>query len=196
MQRLILASSNPGKLAELGELLTPSGWQVEVKPADLEIEETGLTFRANAHLKALGVARATGEWALADDSGLEVRVLAGAPGVYSARYGATDSERIARLLTAMQGKSDRAARFVCVVALASPTAIVLDAEGTCEGEVLDAPRGSAGFGYDPIFWIRSLDKTFAELEIEEKQAHSHRGRAVRRLIDEMRRLGLPLAQNS
>lgn len=182
MQKVILATANPGKQLELQALLAPLGWQVLSKPDSLDIEETGSTFQENACLKALQVAKATGQRALADDSGLEVDALGGAPGVYSARYGSDDRDRIARLLAALKQTEMRTARFVCVLAIASPEKVILTVEGICQGEILKAPQGSGGFGYDPIFWVPELGKTFAELSIAEKSLHSHRGKAMAALL--------------
>lgn len=182
MQQMILATGNPGKCLELQALLAPTGWQILPKPPALEIEETGNTFQENAHLKALQVAKATGHWALADDSGLEVDALGGAPGVYSARYGSDDTHRISRLLTALKQIEIRTARFVCVLAIASPEEVILSVEGICHGEILHAPQGSGGFGYDPIFWVPELKKTFAELSADEKSLYSHRGKAMAALL--------------
>lgn len=182
MQQVILATGNPGKRSELQALLAPTGWQILPKPSTLEVEETGSTFQENACLKALQVAKVTGHWALGDDSGLEVDALGGAPGVYSARYGSDDPSRIARLLTALQQTQVRTARFVCVLAIASPDAVILSVEGICRGEILDEPRGNGGFGYDPIFWVPELRKTFAELSPVEKSIYSHRGKAIAALL--------------
>ncbi|MBC7882772.1 MAG: RdgB/HAM1 family non-canonical purine NTP pyrophosphatase [Anaerolineae bacterium] len=188
MQQVILATGNPGKLLELQALLAPTGWQILAKPASLEIEETGSTFQENAHLKALQVAKVTGHWALADDSGLEVDALGGAPGVYSARYGSDDADRIARLLAALKETTMRTARFVCVLAIASPQKVILSVEGICDGEILDAQRGGGGFGYDPIFWVPELGKSFAELSTAEKSLHSHRGKAMAALREAVLKL--------
>lgn len=182
MQRLILATNNQGKIKELRHLFAGSGWQLEAAPPGFAVEETGATFAENARLKALAAAQITGEWSVADDSGLVVEAIGGAPGVYSARYGKDDDERIARLLTALSGQSDRAARFVCAIALARPGAALIEAEGVCEGQILEAPRGTGGFGYDPVFWVSEANKSFAELDIAEKERYSHRGRAVRALL--------------
>jgi XTP/dITP diphosphohydrolase len=190
MQQMILATGNPGKCLELQALLAPTGWQILPKPPALEIEETGNTFQENAHLKALQVAKATGHWALADDSGLEVDALGGAPGVYSARYGSDDTHRISRLLTALKQIEIRTARFVCVLAIASPEEVILSVEGICHGEILHAPQGSGGFGYDPIFWVPELKKTFAELSADEKSLHSHRGKAMAALLKAVHDLNL------
>jgi XTP/dITP diphosphohydrolase len=190
MQQMILATGNPGKCLELQALLAPTGWQILPKSPALEIEETGNTFQENAHLKALQVAKATGHWALADDSGLEVDALGGAPGVYSARYGSDDTHRISRLLTALKQIEIRTARFVCVLAIASPEEVILSVEGICHGEILHAPQGSGGFGYDPIFWVPELKKTFAELSADEKSLYSHRGKAMAALLKAVHDLSL------
>jgi XTP/dITP diphosphohydrolase len=165
------------------EYLANSAWELIPKPQKLEVEETGKTFLANACLKASQVAQATGEWAIADDSGLEVQALGGAPGVYSARYGQTDSERIKRLLNELGNEPNRAAQFVCMIAIARPDgSITLTAEGTCKGQILDAPRGTNGFGYDPIFYIPEQNMTFAEMSPALKRNISHRGRAFQALL--------------
>lgn len=184
---LVLATGNRGKVAELGALVAEWG-RVAVRslvefPAVVLPEETGATYEENATLKARAVAAATGLPALADDSGLEVDVLGGGPGVHSARYGASDGERIARLLAALAGRStsERVARFRCVVVLAWPTGAVVTAEGICEGTITDAPAGSEGFGYDPVFRSTDLGRTFAEASGLEKARVSHRARAIRAL---------------
>jgi len=184
---LVLASGNPGKTAELVRLVARWG-PVEVRslvdhPTVTLPEETGATYEANAVLKARAVAAATGLPALADDSGLEVDALGGAPGVTSARYGANDVERVARLLSALGGRpaAERTARFRCVVALAWPDGCVVTAEGTCDGTITDVPSGAGGFGYDPVFFSTELGCTFAEATREEKARVSHRARALRAL---------------
>jgi XTP/dITP diphosphohydrolase len=175
---LVVATSNPGKLREMQAYLANSGWKLTLKPEELEIEETGDTFAANACLKASEVAKATRQWAIADDSGLQVDALNGAPGVFSARYGTTDSDRIARLLKELGNETNRKAQFVCVVAIARPDGeIVLQCEGICRGEILHAPRGNGGFGYDPIFYVPEKQLTFAEMTPEVKKSVSHRGKA-------------------
>jgi XTP/dITP diphosphohydrolase len=183
---LVIASGNPGKLVEMQHHLAGLDWQLSLKPADLEVEETGETFAENACLKASVVAQVLGEWAIADDSGLAVDALDGAPGVYSARYGATDSERIQRLLAALEGEQNRAAQFVAVIAIARPDgSIAAQAEGICAGEILLAPRGTGGFGYDPIFYVPEQAMTFAEMPPEVKRAVSHRGRAFAALLPQL-----------
>jgi XTP/dITP diphosphohydrolase len=181
-KNLVPASGNPGKLKELQNYLEPTGWRVEAKPPELEPEETGATFLENARIKAQVVAEVLGKPALADDSGLEVRSLEGRPGVHSARYGPDDQGRVSRLLTELKDQTDRSARFVCALCIAGPDgSIWLETEGICEGEILTEPRGSGGFGYDPVFYVPELAKTFAELTAEEKLQYSHRGKALRAL---------------
>lgn len=194
MTRLVVATANPGKLREMQEYLAESSWELISKPENLEVEETGKTFSANACLKASQVAQATGEWAIADDSGLAVQALGGAPGVYSARYGRTDSERIERLLNELGNEPDRAAQFVCVIAIACPSgSINLTVEGICQGQILDAPRGTNGFGYDPIFYVPEQNMTFAEMSPALKRSFSHRGRAFQVLLPQIR-LGITMLQ--
>ena len=191
---LVLATGNRGKTAELAALVAEWGPAIEVRslrdhPGVTLPEETGSTYEANAALKARAVAVATGLPALADDSGLEVDALGGEPGVHSARYGATDAERIARLLAALAGRApaERTARFRCVVVVAWPDGRVVTAEGACEGTITGAPSGAGGFGYDPVFRSADLARTFAEAPPEEKARVSHRARALRALGVIMRR---------
>ena len=186
MTLLVVATGNPGKLKEMQAYLTDSGWELTLKPEELDIEETGDTFATNACLKASQVAQATGNWAIADDSGLQVDALGGAPGVYSARYGKTDSDRIARLLSELGDTPNRQAQFVCAVAIASPDGtIALESEGVCRGEILHAPRGSGGFGYDPIFYVPEMQLTFAQMTSELKRSVSHRGKAIAALLQKL-----------
>ncbi|OUL29986.1 RdgB/HAM1 family non-canonical purine NTP pyrophosphatase [Nostoc sp. 106C] len=183
---LVVATGNPGKLREMQAYLANSGWELTLKPEELEIEETGETFAANACLKASQIAQVTGNWAIADDSGLQVDALNGAPGVYSARYGKTDSERIARVLNELGPEVNRQAQFVCVVAIASPDGvIVLQSEGICRGTILHAPRGHGGFGYDPIFYVPEKQLTFAEMTPQMKRSISHRGKAFTALLPQL-----------
>ncbi|MBD2597747.1 RdgB/HAM1 family non-canonical purine NTP pyrophosphatase [Nostoc spongiaeforme FACHB-130] len=183
---LVVATSNPGKLREMQAYLTDSGWELTLKPEELEVEETGETFAANACLKASEVAKATGQWAIADDSGLQVDALNGVPGVYSARYGKTDAERISRLLRELGNETNRQAQFVCAVAIARPDGeIAVQCEGICRGEILHAPRGEGGFGYDPVFYVPEKQLTFAQMSPEEKKSVSHRGQAFAALIPQL-----------
>jgi XTP/dITP diphosphohydrolase len=187
---LVLATRNAGKTEELRTLL--QGFAVEIKnltqfgpiPA---IEEDGDTFEDNAVTKARCTAKILGLPALADDSGLMVEALAGAPGVRSARYAgenASDADNNAKLLRELEGVDNRAAAFLCVIAIAVPWGPALLYEGRCEGLITRHPRGTRGFGYDPVFHYPPLDKTFAELSTEEKNRVSHRGQALRELRDE------------
>ncbi|MGF1566492.1 MAG: RdgB/HAM1 family non-canonical purine NTP pyrophosphatase [Nodosilinea sp.] len=183
MPTVVVATGNPGKLQEMQAHLGDLGWTLELKPDAIEIDETGTTFLANARLKAAGVAQALGRWAIADDSGLAVEALDGAPGLYSARYADSDSARIARLLKELGDHPNRQAQFICAIALAAPDgAIRAETQGRCAGEILTAPRGNQGFGYDPIFYLPALGKTFAELSPSEKDIHSHRGVAFRQIM--------------
>ena len=176
LRTLVIASGNSGKVREFEGLLSGLPLRVKAQPDGLEIEETGSTFRANARIKALAVAAETGHWALADDSGLSVDALEGAPGVHSARYAASDPERIARLLKALAAEDQRSARFCAALCVASPDdTVLLEVEGQCKGNIIRTPRGNQGFGYDPIFEVEGTGQTFAEMSLEEKKAHGHRG---------------------
>ncbi|MDP9326163.1 MAG: RdgB/HAM1 family non-canonical purine NTP pyrophosphatase [Candidatus Dormibacteraeota bacterium] len=189
--RLLVATSNPGKLAEYRRLLAGSGVAV-VSPGDtgldLEVDEDGATFLANSQKKARQFAAASGLPALADDSGLVVDALGGEPGVQSARYGGPDLDDAGRcrlVLEKMEGTGDRAARFVCVLSLGRPRGAVRDVfVGRCEGRIGREPRGSGGFGYDPIF-VFPDGQTMAELPHTEKDLVSHRGHAVREMLAAM-----------
>ena len=184
--KLVVATSNPGKLKELQKYLADLDWELVLKPQELEVEETGDTFLENARLKASEVAIATNNWAIADDSGLQVDALNGAPGVYSARYGANDSERIARLLKELGDETNRDAQFACAIAVARPDgAIALESEGICRGEILHVARGNGGFGYDPVFYVPQKQLTFAEMTTEVKRSISHRGKALAGLLPEL-----------
>jgi XTP/dITP diphosphohydrolase len=188
-RKLVVATSNPGKLREMQEYLVNLDWELQLKPEELEIEETGDTFIANACLKASSIAKALGEWAIADDSGLAEDALDGRPGIYSARYGKTDKERIDRLLKELGDNTNRQAQFVCAIAIArSDGSIALQTEGICRGEILDAPRGVNGFGYDPIFYVPEQQQTFAEMNPEIKHEISHRGRAFQALIPQLQQI--------
>jgi XTP/dITP diphosphohydrolase len=179
MRELVVSTGNIGKLQELQAYLANSGWVLSLKPAELEIAETGDSFSANAALKARETALATGKWSIADDSGLEVGALHGAPGIYSARYAHTDDARIDRLLQELQDQTDRRARFVCAIAIARPDgSIAGEATGICPGEILTARAGSGGFGYDPIFYVPAAGMSFAEMPAAVKKQVSHRGRAL------------------
>ncbi len=189
MKKLIVATSNPGKLQEMQEYLTGLDWELHLKPPEIEIEETGKTFLENAILKASQVAKALGEWAIADDSGLMVSALNGAPGLYSARYGYSDQERIERVLKELDNENNREAKFVCAIALAKPDgSISLKTEGICQGEILKQPQGNQGFGYDPIFYVPQYQQTFAQMTPQLKRDISHRGQAFALLLPQLSEL--------
>ncbi len=196
---LVIASGNAGKIREFAALLADLPLAVRPQPADMEVEETGSTFAANARLKAEAVALACGCWALADDSGLEVSALGGAPGVHSARWAENDAARIARLLGELAAANaqrraegladDRSARFSAALAVADPQGrIRLEVEGHCPGTILEAPRGSGGFGYDPVFLVPELGLSFAEMDKATKARVGHRGQAFALLEPRLREL--------
>lgn len=196
MNKLVIASRNRGKIAEYGEMLRDLPVEI-LSLADFpdlpEVRETGRTFRENALIKARAAAAATGLIALADDSGLEVDYLNGAPGVYSSRYAGPEQDDEAnnrKLLAALEGvpMALRGARFRCVIAIVTPEGREFLSEGVCEGRISLALRGRAGFGYDPLFLVPSLGKTFAELGPEVKNRISHRAQALRAARDMLRRL--------
>jgi len=192
--RLVLASANPDKAREIAALL--DGFDVVPRPAGVpDVEETGTTLVENARLKAQALVDATGEAAVADDTGLEVAALDGAPGVYSARYageGATYADNVAKLLDAMVGRSDRRARFRTVAVARFPGGREVVAEGVVTGIIAEAARGDGGFGYDPVFVPDDGDgRTYAELSADEKNAVSHRGRAFRALARQLPSTGYP-----
>ena len=192
--KLFLASSNPGKLAEYKLLAAASAnsqaFELALLPdfdALPAFEENAPTFAENAVGKALHYSRLQERIIFADDSGLVVPALGGVPGVHSARYAgaqATNAQKIEKLLSEMRGKTraERAAHFVCAIALAEHGRALAIVTDRVDGEILEAPRGAGGFGYDPVFYFPALGKTFAELSAEEKNQHSHRGKAFRRLL--------------
>jgi XTP/dITP diphosphohydrolase len=186
MKKLLIATNNKGKVEELQDLLKETGLEL-VTPLqidlNLEVKEDGATYAENASKKAIAFAQASGLISLADDSGLEVGALDGAPGLYSARYspkpGANDADRRAFLLQNLKGKSRPwKARFHATIAIAEPSGEIELGEGDCFGEVIPEERGNGGFGYDPIFFFPELNKTMAELDMEQKNRLSHRALAV------------------
>ena len=191
---LVIASGNAGKVREFAALLADLGLEVRQQPEGLEVEETGSTFAENARIKAEAVARASGCWALADDSGLSVEALGGAPGVLSARYADSDSARIARLLQELEAAgadspAARSAHFTAALALANPQGeVVLEVEGLCPGQILTAVRGDGGFGYDPVFFVPEAGLTFAEMPHSQKADLGHRGRAFAALKPRLQEL--------
>ena len=191
-EKFVLATHNPGKLAEMKAILSSLGVEV-VSPAEagveVDVEETGTTFAENAMLKARAICAAAGLPAIADDSGLCVDALNGGPGVYSARYGGEeldDRGRYTLLLSSMRGQTTRAAHFACAVACAFPNGDELTAEGTCSGTIAFAPMGEGGFGYDPVFLIPEKGKTFGQIGPEEKSKISHRGKALAAFAEKLK----------
>ena len=190
-QIIVLATTNKGKTKEMKEIL--KGYPIEIKNlSDFgpipEVIEDGDTFDDNAYKKASFTAKVLGFPALADDSGLCVDALDGAPGVYSARYAgenATDADNVAKLLEAMKDEENRKAAFQCVISIAVPTGAALTYEGSCEGVLTREPAGDNGFGYDPLFFFPQFNKTFAQLSMEEKAEVSHRGKALKEVTQEM-----------
>lgn len=186
MAFIVAATGNQHKLAEYTRLM--QGQDIEVKslndyPNYTEPEENGTSFTENASIKAAAASEYCSVPAFADDSGLEVEALDGRPGIYSSRYAPNDSERIARLLREMEGKENRRARFVCVIAIAANGEVIETFEGEVTGTILNAPRGENGFGYDPIFQPDGFDKSFAELTSEEKNRISHRAAAYNKALE-------------
>jgi XTP/dITP diphosphohydrolase len=191
---LVLASANPDKASEIAAILV--GFELVPRPADVaDVEETGSTLEDNARLKARALVDATGLPAVADDTGLEVFALGGAPGVYSARYAgedATYADNVAKLVSALDGVDDRRARFRTVALALFPDGREVVAEGVVDGVIAVAPRGEAGFGYDAVFVPADGDgRTFAEMSSDEKHAVSHRGRAFRSLASRLGALTSP-----
>lgn len=185
MAQIVAATRNEKKLQELRKMLT--GQDVEVVGLNRyknfpEVEEDGKTFEENAAKKALAANVYTDLPAFADDSGLEVEALDWAPGIFSARYAETDEARIAKLLNALEGKENRRARFVCAIAIAFNGEVIETFRGEIYGKIIDAPRGSNGFGYDPVFMPEGYDKTFGELDADVKDTISHRAKAVKAAV--------------
>ncbi|MDY6367513.1 MAG: RdgB/HAM1 family non-canonical purine NTP pyrophosphatase [Clostridia bacterium] len=188
MKKIVVATSNKGKLKEFSQILSDYVI-ISMKDAGFkgEIEETGKTFRENAYLKAKTVADSLGVPALADDSGLCVNALGGAPGIYSARYSedGTDKSNRELLLKNMKGLSDRTAKFICVLCYVEPCGKVIYAEGETYGKILESEQGSAGFGYDPVFFSDDLNKSMGEALPDEKNSVSHRARAIFAIKDKL-----------
>ena len=190
-QIIVLATTNQGKTREIHELL--KGFPIEIKNLNdfgpiPEVIEDGTTFDDNAYKKASFTARVLGYPAMADDSGLCVEALDGAPGVWSARYAgenATDADNVKKMLDDLKDKDNRNAAFKCVISIAVPTGAALTYEGECQGVITKKPVGDNGFGYDPLFFYPEFNKTFAQLSIQEKGRVSHRGKALKEIADEM-----------
>ena len=189
--KFVLATHNPNKIREMGAILGQFGVEV-VSPKELgitvDVEETGSTFAENAMLKAKAICELAKLPAIADDSGLCVDALNGGPGVYSARYGGEgldDKGRYTLLLQNLRGQTTRAAHFACAICCVFPSGDTLTAEGRCEGAIAFAPMGEGGFGYDPVFLVPEKAKTFSQLTAEEKNAISHRGKALRAFSEKL-----------
>ncbi len=193
--KLILATGNKGKVREFRAILEPLGYEIVSQGElglDLNVEETGETFEENAFLKADAVLKATGHAAVADDSGLCVEALNGAPGVHSARYGGgkawTDQQKYEYLLSQLEGVTDRRAKFVSCIVCLFPDGRRISVRGECPGRILDAPAGAAGFGYDPIFAPEGYDESFGQLGPEVKNTLSHRARALAALAERLKEI--------
>lgn len=187
--KLVVATHNLAKVAEFEAMAGRKLFSAHDFPNSPDVDEDQPTFEGNAEKKALAFAKALSCWALADDSGLCVDALGGRPGVHSARYAATDAERITRLLRELDDAADRNAHFVCVLTLANPSGRCISTRGTCAGSIAQSARGSNGHGYDPVF-LTEGNRTFAELTTSEKAANSHRGQAMRAMLPHLAAAGI------
>ena len=185
---LVIASSNDGKIKEFRKLFYNFPFDVLTQPVGFEVEETGNTFIENARIKAIAVSKETGNLSLADDSGLSVEALGGAPGIYSSRYASSDKKRIEKLLAELKPFSNRKAKFECSLCIASGEKVLIEVSGFCEGLITFFPKGDNGFGYDPIFEVSGLGETYAEMDHERKKHIGHRGNAFQLLIPELKKL--------
>ena len=185
---LVIASGNKGKIGEFKKLLDDFPIDLLTQPVGFEIEETGSTFMENARIKAIAVSQATGNLSLADDSGLSVEALGGAPGIYSSRYASTDKQRIEKLLAELKPFSNRKAKFECALCIASGEKVLIEVSGFCEGLITFFPKGQNGFGYDPIFEVSGLGETYAEMDHEKKKHIGHRGNAFKLLMPKLKQL--------
>ena len=186
ISKLVFATKNKNKLAEVMNILKDTGVSICGVEGEFDPEETGSTFKENAFIKAYEAAKITQMPAFGDDSGLVVDALDGRPGVYSSRYAENDQKRIAKLIEELKDipQEKRTARFVCAMVVVNPDGKVLfSCEGTCEGLIIDSPKGVQGFGYDPIFFIPEKNATMAELTMDEKNTVSHRGKALKKIIE-------------
>ncbi len=185
---LVIASGNQGKIREFKKLLEDFPFDLLTQPVGFEIEETGNTFVENARIKAIAVSQDTGNMAIADDSGLSVEALGGAPGIYSSRYASSDKERIQKLLAELKPFPNRKAKFECALCIAIGEKVLIEVSGFCEGLITFSPKGKNGFGYDPIFEVSGLGETFAEMDHEKKKHIGHRGNAFKLLKPELKKL--------
>ena len=195
MKKFIVASKNKGKLSEIKEILNDFPFEVigmEDVGISNDIDESGSTFEENALIKAKEIAKISGEISMADDSGLEVEYLNGAPGIYSSRFAgekASDEDRVAKLLIMLDGVplEKRKAKFVCAIAVVFPDGKEIVVTGELKGKIGEKPVGENGFGYDPVFYVEEFDKTTAQMKPEEKHKISHRGIALRKMAEELRK---------
>ena len=185
---LVIASGNKGKIEEFKKLLDDFPIDLLTQPVGFEIEETGSTFMENARIKAIAVSQSTGNLSLADDSGLSVEALGGAPGIYSSRYASSDKQRIEKLLAELKPFSNRKAKFECALCIASGEKVLIEVSGFCEGLITFFPKGQNGFGYDPIFEVSGLGETYAEMDHEKKKHIGHRGNAFKLLMPKLKQL--------
>ena len=186
MKKLYLASKNQGKIEEYKKLLINVNCQLLLQPESIEVEENGITFRENAIKKASEVSQKTGNYAIADDSGICIDALDGKPGIYSSRYAENDKKRIERVLTELDGEENRSAFFIANICVCSPNGdVILESEAKCFGNIILKPRGKSGFGYDPIFEELLTKLTFAEMNNEIKDMYSHRGKALKKIIPQL-----------
>ena len=188
----VIASSNQGKVKEFRNLLSEFPLNFINQPGGFNVEETGKTFEENARIKAIAVSVKTGFFSIADDSGLSVEALDGAPGIHSARYAESDKERVEKILRKLENFSNRKAKFECALCVASGNKVLLEVTGSCEGLITFSPRGENGFGYDPIFEVASLGVTFAEMNQDRKKQIGHRGNAFKLIKPELEKLLLSL----
>ncbi len=184
----VIASSNKGKKKEFRNLLSDFPLDFIEQPEGFNVEETGKTFEENARIKAIAVSQKSGFLSLADDSGLNVEALDGAPGIHSARYAKSDKERVDKILKELEPFSNRKAKFECALCIASNNKVLLEVTGSCEGSITFSPRGENGFGYDPIFEVDSLGVTFAEMSDYRKKEIGHRGNAFKLIKSELEKL--------
>ena len=185
---LVIASGNEGKIIEFKKLLDDFPLDLLSQPDGFEVEETGKTFRDNARIKAIAVSKETGCLSLADDSGLSVEALGGAPGIYSSRYAKSDKERIEKLLLELKPFQNRKAKFECALCIASGENVLIEVTGSCDGIITFYPKGENGFGYDPIFEVDNFGQTFAEMDQNKKRENGHRGNAFKLLKPELKNL--------
>ena len=185
---LVIASGNEGKIKEFQKLLEDFPFNLLSQPFGFEIEETGKTFMENARIKAIAASKETGNISLADDSGLCVEALGGAPGIYSSRYANSDNERIEKLLAELKPFPNRKAKFECALCIASGDKVLIEVTGFCEGIITFSKKGKNGFGYDPIFEVSGLGETFAEMNQNKKREIGHRGNAFKLLKPELQNL--------